>query len=818
MMRSTVSVIALCAAFALTTGAAMAQDEAEQGAAPAPDAVPAPDALPAADVSVPTAAPQTAPAADGRVIQQILVEGGVRVEPNTVISYLSLRPGDAYDPAQADMSIETLFATGLFSDVDIQLRDDNVLVVRIEEAPIVNRVIFEGNQAMDNEDLEEEVEMDARSVYSEGRVQADAQRIVELYRRQGRFAATVRPTIVELEQNRVDVIFEISEGEVTGVRRINFIGNRAFSDGRLRRVIATEESRFWRFFSSNTNYDPDRLDYDRELLREFYADNGYAEFRVSSAVAELTPDQEGFYITYTIEEGEQFRYGDITVDTELDELDADLMRALIPLQSGDDYVGSDVTNTVDLLTFAAGTAGYAFVEISPQERPNTEDNTVDINFNISEGPRVYVERIDILGNTQTVDRVIRREMQVVEGDSFNQVLLDRSRNRIRALDFFEEVEIEQQEGTRPDTALVTVNVTEKSTGELSFGAGYSSVDNFLLDMSITQRNLRGRGQYLRLEASTSSRTNQINLQFTEPRFLDRNLAAGVDLFHVERDWSNEAGFQNTSTGAGLRTAFPIADSVNFGLRYTARNDSVQAFQGASSQIIASSGDFFTSLVGYTVNVDRRNDPISPTRGFDLTFQQDFAGVGGDVQYVRTELEGAVYRGIIGPVVGQFVFNAGYIEGWGGDDVRLQDRYFMGGYTFRGFKTAGIGPRVVRETVNEDGSVTVERFDSLGGKAYAIGSFELRFPLPLPEQYGVSGGLFTEFGTLGGLDASAKAIDPESAALGVMVRDDWGLRASAGVTVFWESPFGPVRFDFSRVLKKQDYDRTESFRFSQSTRF
>ncbi len=808
-MRSSVSVKALCAALAVTTaaGAAAAQDDG--GVDAGPPAQPGAPSAAAVDLGL---APQ------GRVINQIRVDGTLRVEPGTVLSYLSVRPGDVYDPAAVNMSLQTLFATGLFSFVDIQLDDSNVLVVTVVESPIINRVIFEGNNAMDTDDLQDEIEVAPRTVFSEGRVQADAQRILELYRRSGRFAATVTPKIVELEQNRVDLIFEISEGQVTGVRRVNFIGNEAYSDGRLRREIATEESRFWRFFSNNTNYDPDRLDYDRELLREFYQDHGYAEFSVTSAVAELTPDQRGFYVTFTVEEGERFTYGDISVETEFDALDPDFLEAIIPLRTGDDFVGSQVNDTVDLLTFAAGTAGYAFVDVAPSLDTNSEDTTVDITFRLSEGPRVYVERIDILGNTQTLDRVIRREMQVVEGDAFNRVLLDRSRNRIRALGFFEDVTIEEVEGTRPDTALVQVSVTEQSTGELSFGAGYSSVDAFLIDLSVTQRNLRGRGQYLRASVSTSSRRDTIDIRFREPRFLDRNLSAGFDLFRVETDFVQEAGFETISTGAGLTAAFPISDSTSLGLRYTVRQDDVNAFVGASPQVLASAGGFLTSLVGYTFNWDRRNDPIAPTGGFEMSFLQNFAGVGGDVQYIKTELTGAAYKGIIDDVVASVTLDSGYIFGWGGDDVRLQDRYFKGGYSFRGFDTAGLGPRVVRETVLPDGSVDVTSLDSLGGQFYAIGAVELTFPLGLPEQYGIRGGLFTEFGTVGVLDDSATQLSPIAQAAGLAVREDLGLRASAGVTVFWDSPFGPVRFDFSKVLQKEEYDRTESFRFSQSTRF
>ncbi len=767
------------------------------------------------------AAPSTLPGtqglnqAQGERINRIIVTGNQRVEANTVISYLSLQPGAPYDPAQADVSIDTLFATGLFADVGITF-ESGVLRVEVVENPIINRVIFEGNDALDTEELEGEVQVEPRAVFTRARVQADVQRIIELYRRSGRFAATVTPQIAQQPQNRVDLIFEISEGPVTGVRRINFIGNEEFSDRRLRRVLVTEESRFWRFFSSNDNYDPDRLDYDRELLRQFYSDEGYADFRVISAVAQLTPDQRGFYITFTINEGEQYDFGEINVETELEALNEEALERSVRFKTGDQFNGTAIENAVDGLTFIAGSAGYAFVDVAPELDRNPEDNTVDVTFNVSEGPRVYIERIDIVGNSRTVDRVIRREMELVEGDAFNRVLLDRSRNNIRGLGFFEEVEITETQASTDDRALVQVAVTEQPTGELSFGAGFSSVDAFLFDLQIRERNLRGRGQFLQFRISASSRRRTVDIRFTEPRFLGRNLAAGFDLFSIRTDFSEEAAFETQTTGASLRVGFPIANRTSLGLRYVLRQDEVSSFFGASEQVLLAEGANLTSLAGYTLRWDRRNDPINPDGGFEVTLSQDVAGLGGDVKYLRSELSGSWYYGL--PWFEDFIAslngNAGYIEGWGGDDIRINDRFFKGGNTFRGFETAGIGPRIVREVTNPDGTTELQSGEALGGKAFAIGSAELVFPVGLPEQYGIKGGLFTEFGVLGVLDDADQQINSDDA----FIVDELAPRASVGVSVFWRSPFGPVRFDFSKVVVKEDYDRTESFRFSTSTQF
>lgn len=745
------------------------------------------------------------------VIRQILVEGNQRVESDTVISYLLIQPGQYADDRTINLSIQTLFATGLFSDVQIQ--DDGELVtVRVQENPIINRVVLEGNRAMADDKITDEIQAQPRAIFTRARVQSDVQRIIEVYRRSGRFAASVTPQIIELPQNRVDLIFEISEGPVTGVSRINFIGNESFTDRRLRRELVTEESRWWRFFSSNDNYDPDRLEYDRELLRQFYQNQGYANFRVLSSVAELTPDQESFYITITIDEGEIYNFGEVTVTSQIEDLDPDYLAALLPTQEGNIYQGQLIEDAIDTLTFAAGASGYAFVNVRPMTRRDRETRTVDVEYVIDEGPRVYIERIDIVNNTRTLDRVIRRELNIVEGDAFNRVLIDRSRNNVRRLGFFEEVEITETPGSTPDRARLMVDVTEQPTGELAFGAGFSSTDAFLVDLSISERNLRGRGQFLRLRVSASSRRETIDIRFTEPRFMDRNLAAGFDLFRVNSDFLSEASFQTESTGGSIRLGFPVTRQTNLQLRYTLRNDNVLVFSSASQALASQAGNRTTSVVGYTFSWTRLNDPIEPSDGFRFVLNQDLAGVGGDVRYVRTEVQTAFYHELFRGWVASFTGNAGFAVGWGGDSIRINDRFFKGGNSFRGFDVGGLGPRTVQRDATTGELI---RGDSLGGRLYAIGALELSLPSFLPEQYGIRGALFTEFGTLGMLD-SADQIDEGISS--VFTVDDLALRASAGLSVFWDSPFGPVRFDFAEAFMAEEYDRTEFFRFSTRTGF
>ncbi len=823
----------------------------------------------------------SAMAQSGETIRSIIVEGNQRIEDRTVQSYLLVEPGDVFDPTRIDLSLKTLFATGLFADASFEKAGPD-LVVRVVENPIINRVIFEGNSALDDDKFTEEIQAAPRGIFTAARVQNDVQRMLELYRQSGRFSATIEPEYKPLEQNRVDLVFVITEGPVTGVRAINFIGNEEYSDRRLRSEVVTKQSRWWRFFSSNDNYDPSRLEFDRELLREFYQNRGYYDFRVVSAVADLTPDREDFYLTYTIEEGELYEFGEVKVETALDKLDGNLLRRIVPFKDGDPFRADAIENTIDSLTFAAGVSGYAFVDVSPRLEADPETRKVNVTFNIDEGPRVYIERINVIGNTQTLDRVIRRELRVAEGDAFNRVLLDRSRNRVRALGYFSDVTITETPGSKPDRTVVDIAVEEQPTGELSFAAGFSSVDAFLLDISVSNSNLRGRGQSVIARVSASDRQQFLDFRFREPRFLDRNLSAGFDLFSSRSDFLDVSDFETQTIGGGLSLAFPLTENTNLGLRYRLQSDEInvedraividefglqatetitndagtpddpsddfdqvllvdpngvlpagaQVVDQCSSQFIqratlcTSERSELSSILGYTFNWDRRNDPISPTRGFDLSLSQDVSGIGGDVQYLRTEVTGATYRGIFKGVTASLRLSGGLIDPLGDDDgIRINNRFFRGGSNFRGFDVAGLGPReLIIEYDNQGVGEIIQRGNSLGGRAYYQGTFELTVPNFLPEEYGIDTRLFAEAGSAGILDQGVDFDEPliigqtDTTTTVRLTRDPLSLRASAGLSVGWDSPFGPIQFDFAQILRKEEYDRTETFRFSTRTRF
>jgi outer membrane protein insertion porin family len=681
------------------------------------------------------------------------------------------------------------------------------VTVKVVENPIINRIGFEGNSKISQKTLEDEVQLKPRMVFTRAKVQADVQRIIEVYRRSGRFAAQVEPKTVQLAQNRVDLVFEINEGPTTGVSRIIFIGNKAFGDSTLRDRIATAESVWWNFLQSNDNYDPDRLTFDREQLRRFYLSEGFADFRVISAVAELAPDRSGFYITFTVEEGEKYNFGKVEVDTKLTEIPTGELEQLVRFEQGDQYNAELIDKTVDALTLAAGTKGYAFVDIRPRVRRNKEELTVDVVFKIEEGPRVYIERINIVGNTRTLDRVIRREIRLVEGDAFNRVLINRSRSRIRGLGYFKKVEITEEPGSSADRTVLNVEVEEQSTGEFSVSAGFSSADNVVGAVSLTEKNLLGRGQFLRLQVSISSIRQQIDLRFTEPYFLDRNMSAGFDIYNTHAVY-DEQNYEADIRGIGLRVGFPLSEFGRLGLRYTLRQDDVTFTTG--QQLL---GTTTLSLVGFTYAYDEKDDPIEPKNGFDFTLSNDVSGVGGDKKYIRTEMSSNWFKRLwVDELILNLAATAGYVVAYGDEILEVNDRFFKGGGSFRGFKTSGLGPRDTAPI--DDGGTPL----SVGGEAYAIGTVELRFPNFLPEELGIKTSIFSDFGTVGIVADKPPCDNDGVAPADLCIEDDLALRASAGLSVYWNSPFGPVRLDFSQVLTKEHYDQTETFRFAAGTKF
>lgn len=787
--------------FALMAVAFVSSPAFAQDAPPPPP--PEQEALPA----IVTEAPPAAPASPVAVIGRIKVEGNERIDAATIISYLPVQVGQTVNDAIIDASVKTLFRTELFSDVQIVMNGQE-MTVAVVEAPIINQVVFEGNSALSKDKLREEVTIRPRGVFTKAKVQADVQRIIELYRRSGRISATVTPKIVELPQMRVDLIFEIDEGVKTGVANVNFVGNKAYSDSDLASVIVTKKSLWWKFFSSNDNYDPDRMDYDREQLRKHYTNRGYYDFRVVSAVAELTPDREDFMITYTIDEGEKYNFGRVVVKTENDKLNAEGLERILPVQPGQLYESDLIEKSVESLTYAAGQAGFAFVDVRPRDEPNTETKTVDVTFNVREGARVYIDKIDIVGNVRTLDRVIRREMLVSEGDAYNKALIERSKMFVGALGFFKDVEITEVPSNATDRTSIKVEVTEQPTGELSFGAGFSSYEKFILDIGITERNFRGRGQNVRARVSLGSIQKNIDLSFTEPRFMGRDVSAGVDVFSSSYEYKG-VSYSTKTFGAGLRLGYSLNGYSVLRLRYNLRNDELSsAFSSSCDNLLYSCGNGVTSSVGYTLSFDRRNDYMMPTRGWQTIIRQDFAGLGGDISYIRSELEGHFYHGFRKDMVLHVQGIAGTISPWNGDSIRINDRFFKGGTTFRGFENAGIGPRDTQTTY------------ALGGETYAIGTVELGIPNGLPEQYGLKTALFVDFGTVGGVDERLKYFQTGSNAgdRRLNIVDDMSIRAAAGITIRWKSPMGPIQFDISQIIRREEYDKTETFRFSQSTQF
>ena len=746
---------------------------------------------------VPAQAQRVTPVAGG-TITAVQIQGNVRAEAETVRSYLQLKEGQVYDPAAADRSLKALFSTGLFSDVTIDMQG-STLVVKLVENPIINRVAFEGNRKIEDDKLRDEVQSKARQVFTRARVQADVERILTIYRRSGRYNAVVEPKIIRLEQGRVDLVFEINEGDVTGIKRISFVGNEHFSDGTLRGKIRTVESAWWRFLSSDDRYDPDRVNLDRELLRKFYLSEGYADFRVESAVAELSPDRDGFFLTFTLNEGERYKFGKVDISTRFQGLDPDTLKSFLTMSEGEWYDADEVDKTVTAIQDAVGSLGYAFVDVRPNIRRNKDNLTIDITFDIQEGPRVYVERIDISGNTRTLDKVIRREFRLAEGDAFSTAKVRRSQERLRNLGFFEKVDISATPGSSPDKTNLQVVVTEQSTGEISFGAGYSSSGGILGDISLRERNLLGKGQDLRIGLSLGTLSTLIDLSFTEPYFLDMPLAAGFDLFRTTNNRQYIASYNDESIGFALRAGWAYSEHLRQTVRYTLRETTIEDVLPWASQIIQSqAGSSVTSEISETLSYDTRDQRLSPTKGYLLRSSVAVAGLGGDNYYVRITGDGVYYHTLFSDdVVGSIGGSVGAIQTFNNSILRLSNAFFIGGDTLRGFAVGGIGPRDANTT------------DALGGRYYYTGTAELSFPLGLPREINLVGKAFVDVGSLWGASDQI---------YGVSILDNQLMRVSPGIGIQWVSPFGPIRVDYAWPVVYEPYDKLENIHFSFGTRF
>lgn len=735
------------------------------------------------------------------MVKTISVAGNKRIENATILSYVSIKPNQDYDPEQLDHALKALYNTGYFADVKIH-RDGSELTIEVVENAIINRIAFEGNDKFKDDKLKEEVQLRPREVLSRTKIQAAQQRILDIYRRMGRYNATVEPKVIRQEDNRVDLVFEINEGDVTYVRKINFIGNKHIPSYNLQKALLTKETRWYNFFATADTYDPDRFVGDQHFLRQHYIDSGYPDIRIVSAVSELSPDQRDLFLTFTLEEGERFKFGKVDIKSEIPSLIPERMKGAVVLNEGDWFSGKMLEKSVNALTDLAGASGFAFVSIEPEIHKNVESKTVDITFNIKEGPRVYVERIEFKGNDRTRDEVLRREMVIQEGDAYNTTYLKRAEQELNDLGYFKKVEVDTEQGSAPDKAKVVVKVEEQSTGEFGLGIGFSTLDKALGNIRFAERNFMGTGRTLHADLTMAARRQEFDVGIMDPYFLGYNLQAGADLFHTKSE--RISSFTEASTGGRVSLGYKLTENWYQNLSYDLHQDDIHVHKDhdknqknqTSWYIRQQRGKYLNSIVGQSISYDRRNSRREPTAGYSFTLSNYFAGVGGDIGYLKNVVGAGVFyspwedivmnlRGSIGNVIKT------------NKKIRVADSIFLGADTFRGFQYGGLGPR------------DAETDDALGGTRFWMATFETVFPVGLPNEFGVKGAVFVETGTVWRA-ANRNPAHP--------IIDHKAPRLSAGFGISWDSPFGPLRIDYAAYVKKNKKDETQRLFFGVSKRF
>ena len=732
-------------------------------------------------------------------IHAIVIKGNQRIEESTILTYLGLKSGAAFRQSDIDAALKNLFATGFFADATVsKLRANETsldIVVNVVENPVINKVAFEGNKAVEEKDLQNELELKQRSTYTRTKLQKDVKRILDIYRRGGRYSAKVNPKVIQLEQNRIDLVYEIEEGPVAKVQKIAFIGNENFDTATLSKAIRTEETRWYKFLGSDDKYDPERLQYDQELLRRFYTSAGFADFQIKSAIAELSPAKDAFYLTFTLDEGQKYSFGTVKINSALKGVNTAELQEKVQTTSGDLYNGAKVESSIDAITKELGNQGFAFVDIDPSLDRKPDQKIVNVSYNIKEGPRTYVEKINIVGNMRTLDEVIRREFRLAEGDPYSTSKLARTEQRLNNLGYFEKVKINSEPGSSPDKTVINVEVQEKSTGEISLGGGFSTIDGPLAQFGIKETNLLGRGQDLRFNAAISKVRQDYDISFTEPYFLDRELAAGFDLFRTQLDTNTGIPYQSNTNGFRLRTGYALSERWQHSVNYTLKQTDISNVQaGASAFIVEQEGTTTESLIGHALTYDNRDNKFNPTTGYYLRVNQDVAGIGGDAHYLRNELHTSYYYSLAPKWTLSLSGATGFIAGFS-EDVRIQDRFFLGGTSFRGFENYGIGPH--DKTTG----------DPLGGNIYYTITPDLTFPLGLPDDLGFLGSVFIDAGSLWKVENSSPNIN-----------DSTNIRLSAGFGISWASPFGPIRVDLAQAILKDKYDKTQIFQFNFGTKF
>jgi outer membrane protein insertion porin family len=753
-------------------------------------------------------------AAHAAVVSSISVQGNQRVDAETIRGNIGIQPGRSFSAADIDEAVKRLFATGLFSDVRVT-QSGGTLVVQVEEYPVVNQVLFQGNKKRKDADLARVVQLKPRGPFSQAQMEADVEAIKAAYSAIGRDDAEVQTQVMDLGENRVNVVFTVNEGGRTKIRTVDFVGNNAFGDRRLADVISTKRSNILSFLFRDDIYDENRLRADEETLRRFYYDRGYADFQVVSSSAELDEATNEYTVNFTVDEGERYTFGDVTIESSIDGVDSTTLNSAIETRSGDVYSAKNVEDTIIGLTERVAGAGYAFAQVTPRGDRNFETRTISVVYTIDQGTKAYIERIEIRGNDRTRDYVIRREFDVSEGDAFNQVLIQRAKKRLENLDYFQSVDISTVPGSAPDQVVLVVNVVEKSTGEFSVGAGYSTGGDTpgpSIEGSITERNFLGRGQYIKVSAGGGKNSRDFALSFTEPYFLGRRIAAGFDIYKSTRNYDH---YDTDTTGATVRFGLPITDNISTQLAYNISQEKYELSDNCVtngiydpakctiSQAIrdgVAESPWLKSSVSLGLVYNTIDDMKNPHEGLYITGTTEFAGLGGDAKWVKFTGRASVYQTLSEQldIVGLVSGGAGYIAGYGNGDLRIFDLFQSNDRMIRGFEYGGIGP------VAGDGSG-----DHLGGTTYFNASAEAQFPLPvIPESFGLRGAVFADAATLYG--NNLVGVNPDSAGM--------KLRASVGVGLMWASPFGPIRIDYAIPVKKESSDNVQEFNFGIATRF
>jgi outer membrane protein insertion porin family len=752
-------------------------------------------------------APAAGPVRTGGIIATIKVEGNQRIETGTILSYMLVQPGDAFDPDRMDRSLKTLYATGLFQDVRLT-REGDTLVVHVVENPLVNRVAFEGNHKLTDDQLRPEMQLKPRAVYTPALAEQDRQHILDMYAKRGYYNARVDPQIIRLDQNRVDVVYQINDGTITLISKIIFVGNQHFSEDRLSEVINSREERWWRFLSTSDEYDPERLNFDKELLRRFYLKNGYVDFQVLDAKSELAPDRSGFFLTFTLSEGERYRVGKITINSQIRNLKGDDLRGDVQIDEGDWYDGDAVGRSVDAMELDVHNRGFAFVEVKPRITRDTQKHIVDLTFDVGEGPRVYVERIDIVGNTRTKDKVIRREFRLAEGDAFSAEAVRRSRQRLQDLNYFNSVTINTTPGSAPDKAILTTTVDEKATGELTLGGGYSTDAGALLDIGLSERNLVGTGVSAGINGVLAQKRSSITASITDPYFLDRNLVVGGDVFLIQTNFLGTEPYDEKRVGFDTRAGYDFNEYLRQVWTYTlVGRDVYNVASNASVAIKQLSGYTVLSQVSQALTLDHRDSKIDPHTGYLVSLGNDFAGLGGNASFIRTNVNGQYFIPL-DRFTGNSDWGISLTGGFGylwneGVQEQIIDRFFLGGDNLRGFQIGGAGPH---DAVSGN---------PLGGRLIWTESTELHFPLPISPDIGLSGRAFVDVGSL--TEASFVNNNVCVAPSCVLVASP-AARVGIGVGISWHTQFGLLNVDLTPFVIKQAFDQTQIFRFGFGTRF